>query len=115
MHFTRTIWDTLLIGPTARYVKEKDDYERDRLSLADFVAGARKLLPEIGEGDLQLAYSGLRPKLVPPDEHGMADFVIERDPNVPPIIHLVGIDSPGLTAAPSIARHVAELAGEILG
>jgi glycerol-3-phosphate dehydrogenase len=114
MHFTRTIWNTLLIGPTARYVKEKDDYERDRLSVADFVAGARKLLPEIGEGDLQLAYSGLRPKLVPPDEHGMADFVIERDSNVPAMIHLVGIDSPGLTAAPAIARHVAQLAGEIL-
>jgi glycerol-3-phosphate dehydrogenase len=114
MHFTRTIWDTLLIGPTARYVKEKDDYERDRLSVADFVAGARNLLPEIGESDLQLAYSGLRPKLVPPNEHGMADFVIERDSNVPAMIHLVGIDSPGLTAAPSIARHVAELAGETL-
>ena len=44
----------------------------------------------------------------------MADFVIERDPNVPRMIHLVGIDSPGLTAAPSIALQVAELAGEIL-
>jgi glycerol-3-phosphate dehydrogenase len=114
MHFTRTIWNTLLIGPTARYVKEKDDYERDRLSVEDFVQGGRKLLPEIGKQDLQLAYSGLRPKLVPPEEHGSADFVIQRDSSVAQMIHLVGMESPGLTAAPSVARLVAEMAGEIL-
>lgn len=115
MHLTRTIWDTLLIGPTARYVDGKDNYERDRLAVADFVPGARKLLPEITEDDLQLAYSGLRPKLMGPGEvHGIADFVIERDAKVARMIHLVGIDSPGLTAAPSIALRVAELVGEIL-
>jgi len=114
MHFTKTIWDTVLIGPTARYVKDKDDYERDRLTVADFAEGARKLVPEITEDDLQLAYSGLRPKLVPPDQHGMADFVIERDPRVPQMIHLVGMESPGLTAAPSLARQVAGTVGEIL-
>ena len=115
MHLTRTIWDTLLIGPTARYVDSKDNYERDRLAVSDFVAGARKLLPEITESDLQLAYSGLRPKLAGPgEEQGIADFVIERDAKVPRMIHLVGIDSPGLTAAPSIAMQVSEWVGEIL-
>jgi glycerol-3-phosphate dehydrogenase len=114
MHFTKTIWDTVLIGPTARYVKDRDDYERDRLTVADFAEGARILVPEITESDLQLAYSGLRPKLVPPDQHGMADFVIERDANVPQMIHLVGMESPGLTAAPSVARQVAGMVSEIL-
>jgi glycerol-3-phosphate dehydrogenase len=114
MHFTKTIWDTVLIGPTARYVKEKDDYERDRLTPADFAEGARLLVPEITNDDLQLAYSGLRPKLVPPDQHGMADFVIERDARVPQMIHLVGMESPGLTAAPSVARQVTGMVGEIL-
>jgi glycerol-3-phosphate dehydrogenase len=114
MHFTKTIWDSVLIGPTARYVKDKDDYERDRLTVADFAEGARILVPEITDDDLQLAYSGLRPKLVPPDQHGMADFVIERDAKVPRMIHLVGMESPGLTAAPSVARQVAGMVGEIL-
>jgi len=63
---------------------------------------------------LQLGYSGLRPKLVPPGGHGIADFVITRDPNVPQAIHLVGMESPGLTAAPSIAEHVVGLAAEVL-
>lgn len=114
MHFTKTIWDTVLIGPTARYVKDKDDYERDRLTVSDFAKGARKLVPEIADADLQLAYSGLRPKLVPPYQHGMADFVIERDPKVPQMIHLVGIESPGLTAAPSVARQVSAMVSEVL-
>jgi glycerol-3-phosphate dehydrogenase len=114
MHFTKTIWDTVLIGPTARYVKDKDDYERDRFTVADFAEGAKLLVPEITADDLQLAYSGLRPKLVPPDQHGMADFVIERDAKVPQMIHLVGMESPGLTAAPSVARQVAGMVSEIL-
>jgi L-2-hydroxyglutarate oxidase LhgO len=38
--------------------------------------------------------------------------VITRDPAVPQAIHLVGIESPGLTAAPSIALAVAKMAAE---
>jgi len=71
-------------------------------------------LPEIEEKDLQLGYSGLRPKLVPPTGHGIADFVIVRDPTVPQAIQLVGIESPGLTAAPAIGKYVKQLVAEIL-
>jgi glycerol-3-phosphate dehydrogenase len=116
VHFTKTLWGTVLLGPTAIYVEGKENYERGRLGVADFVQGAKTLLPEVEESDLQLGYSGLRPKLVPPDAtdaHG--DFVIMRDPQVPHAIQLVGIESPGLTSAPSIAEHVSQLAAEILG
>jgi glycerol-3-phosphate dehydrogenase len=115
VHFTKTMWGTLLLGPTARYVSAKNDYERDRLPTAEFARGAQGILPEIQESDLQLAYSGLRPKLVPPGSKGAADFVIERDAAVARMIQLVGIESPGLTAAPSIAERVAELIGEADG
>ncbi len=114
VHFTRTLWDTVLVGPTARYVADKNDYERDRLPIEEFACMGKRLLPELDAADLTLAYSGLRPKLVPPGAKGIADFVIERDPNVPRAIQLIGIESPGLTAAPSIANHVFELAREIL-
>jgi glycerol-3-phosphate dehydrogenase len=114
VHFTKTLWDTVLLGPTATYVDGKDNYERDRLPIADFAQSAQTLLPEVKVSDLQLGYSGLRPKLVPPGSKGVADFVITRDAQVPQAIHLVGIESPGLTAAPSIAEHVAQLVAEVL-
>ncbi len=112
VHFTKTLWGTVLLGPTATYVDGKDNYERERLPIADFAHSAKTLLPEIEERDLQLGYSGLRPKLVPPEGTGIADFVITRDAAVPQAIQLVGIESPGLTAAPSIAEHVAQLVAE---
>jgi len=114
VHFTKTLWGTFLLGPTATYVDSKTDYEKNRLPISDFAHSAKTLLPEIEEKDLQLGYSGLRPKLVPPGGHGIADFVITRDPKVPQAIHLVGIESPGLTAAPAIAEHVSQLATEVL-
>jgi glycerol-3-phosphate dehydrogenase len=115
VHFTKTLWGTFLLGPTATYVEGKDNYEKNRLPIADFAHSAKTLLPEIEEKDLQLGYSGLRPKLVPPGGKGIADFVITRDPTVPQAIHLVGMESPGLTAAPAVAERVAQLVAEVLG
>ena len=114
VHFTKTLWGTVLVGPSATYVDAKDNYERGRLPISDFARSAKELLPEVEEADLQLGYSGLRPKLVAPGTKGQADFVITRDAKVPRAIHLIGIESPGLTAAPSIARHVAQLVAETL-
>jgi len=114
LHFTKTLWNTLLLGPTAKYVDSKENYERDRMGVPEFAADVKHMVPEIEERDLQLAYTGLRPKLVPPDGKGIADFVIEPDREFPQVIQLVGIESPGLTAAPAIAGHVARLVSEVL-
>ena len=114
LHFTKTLWETLLLGPTATYVDGKDNYERGRIAAPEFAADAKTLVPEIQEEDLQLAYTGLRPKLLPRHGKGIADFVIEPDREFPQVIHLVGIESPGLTAAPAIARHVSRFVAAIL-
>jgi L-2-hydroxyglutarate oxidase LhgO len=114
LHFTKTLWSTLLLGPTATYVDGKENYERDRLAIQEFTADAKSLVPEIVESDLQLAYSGLRPKLVPPSSRGIADFVIEPDREFPRVLQLIGIESPGLTSAPAIAQHVTQLVSAIL-
>jgi glycerol-3-phosphate dehydrogenase len=114
VHLTRTLWDTVLVGPTADYVAEKNDYERNRLPIEEFVRRAKSMLPEIEAADMQLAYSGIRAKLVSPGRAGIADFVIARDANVPHAIQLIGIESPGLTSSLAIAEQVATLAAEIL-
>lgn len=114
VHLTRTLWDTVLVGPTADYVADKNDYERNRLPVEEFVRRAKSMLPEIAAADLQLAYSGIRAKLVPPGHAGLADFVIERDAKVPRAIQLIGIESPGLTSSLAIAETVVSLAAEVL-
>jgi glycerol-3-phosphate dehydrogenase len=114
LHFTKTLWGTLLLGPTAKYVDSKENYERERMSIAEFAEDVKKMVPEIEASDLQLAYTGLRPKLAPPSQKGIGDFVIEADCEYPQVIQLIGMESPGLTAAGAIARYVTALVGNIL-
>jgi glycerol-3-phosphate dehydrogenase len=122
VHLTKTVWGTVLVGPTARYIEDKNDYERDREPVEEFARGAKLLLPEIETADLVPAYSGIRAKLTPPPNasagqsngKATADFIIERDPEFPCVVQLMGIESPGLTSAPSIAEHVSELVAQIL-
>jgi len=114
LHLTKTLWGTVLVGPTARYVEDKNDYERDREPVEGFAKNAKIMLPEIEVTDLVAAYSGIRAKLTPPNEHGIADFIITRDPEISNVIQLIGIDSPGLTSAPAIAEQVLGFAEEIL-
>jgi len=122
VHFTKTLWGGVLIGPTARYVDDKNNYERDRESVEEFARDASRLLPGIQASDLVWAHTGIRAKLIPPlgtsttqaSAGGMADFIIQRDPEFPRVVQLIGIDSPGLTSAPSIAEDVRGLVAEIL-
>jgi len=119
-HFTKTLWGSVLVGPTARYVTDKNDYESNREPIEEFARHANVLLPGIEASDLTPAHSGIRAKLVPPPGSkgphpaGMADFIIQRDPEFPSVVQLMGIESPGLTSAASIAEHVADLVNEIL-
>ncbi len=110
VHFTKTTAGALLIGPNARYVKNKDDYESDRTDLRAFYESARRMVPSLKFEDMRLSYTGIRPRLVPEHVHSFADFVIEHDPQWPFVIHLIGIESPGLTSCLSIGAGVCEMA-----
>lgn len=122
LHLTKTLAGNVLLGPTARYIDDKNDYERNRIPVEEFALGAKRLLPEITAADLVPAYSGIRAKLAPPskessaspEKKGITDFIVERDPEFPSVVHLMGIESPGLTSAPAIAEHVSSFVTQIL-
>ncbi|MCI0339176.1 MAG: NAD(P)/FAD-dependent oxidoreductase [Acidobacteria bacterium] len=114
VHFTKNLAGTLLVGPNARYVKMKEDYENDRAELITFYESAVKMVPSLRLEDLRPSYSGLRARLLPEHDHSFADFVIGHDPQWPSVIHCIGIESPGLTSCLSIGASVSQMAREIL-
>jgi L-2-hydroxyglutarate oxidase LhgO len=101
----------LRFGPDAEYLPERrPDYRVDPARRGAFAEAARRLLPEITDEDLEPDISGIRPKLQA--KGGAArDFVISEESarGLPGFVNLLGIESPGLTAAPAIAEHVARL------
>lgn len=94
----------VLVGPTATFVNDKTDYEGGRQPIEYFYGKIKPYFPNIKLEQLSIDYSGIRAKLKDHD-----DFVIERDKRYPNCIHLVGIDSPGLTASLAIAEYVKQL------
>ena len=77
---------------------------------AAFLASGQRLFPWLEPGDLRPDQAGLRPKLSAKDGD-FSDFVIaeESEQGFPGWVTLAGIESPGLTAAPDLARRVADL------
>ncbi|MBN2188557.1 MAG: FAD-dependent oxidoreductase, partial [Chitinispirillaceae bacterium] len=100
---------SMRLGPSAVYVDELN-YDVDAGHRREFFESARTLFPFLEESDLSPDQSGIRPKL---QEAGgpFRDFVIrdEADKGLPGFINLVGIESPGLTSALSIARYIQKL------
>ncbi len=103
MLVTPTVEGTVLLGPSAEDVGDKTDVATTSRGLEHVLESSRTLVPGIREPDVISAYAGLRPAL-PSD-----DFLIEQSERNPAVIHVAGIQSPGLTAAPAIGGYVAEI------
>jgi len=108
IHFSPRPNGRLFVGPNEVAVQDKTDYTSHKTPPGLFVEAVQKFLPALNEQDLRWAYSGIRPRVMT-DGGGKSDFVVSVDREDPPLINLIGIESPGLSAALALARHVAEL------
>jgi L-2-hydroxyglutarate oxidase LhgO len=109
VHATLDLGGRIRFGPDSEYVTEIR-YDVDPAKAADFAAVIRRYLPSVKDEWLQPDYAGIRPKLAGPGET-FRDFVVaeESEAGWPGFVNLIGIESPGLTAAPAIAARVARL------
>jgi L-2-hydroxyglutarate oxidase LhgO len=101
----------LRFGPDAEYLTDRlADYRVEPEKRAAFGEAARRLMPEIRDEDLEPDISGIRAKLQAKGGP-LRDFVIadEAERGLPGFYNLIGIESPGLTAAPAIAEYLAAL------
>lgn len=105
IHLTKTLGDEILIGPSAISCLDKEDYNI-KTPREEFEKGALAMVPDLNPERIYPAYSGNRPKVYYKGELQM-DFVIKKQENGR--IHLLGIESPGLTAAPAIAEFILKM------
>ncbi len=106
IHLTPTVDGNILIGPSNEYIEEREDYAVTRPIINQLCREAQQFLPTISPKYFITNYAGVRAKQTPPSQGGYRDFVIEESPIVPHMINLIGIESPGLTAAQPIAGKV---------
>ncbi|WDE08994.1 NAD(P)/FAD-dependent oxidoreductase [Thalassomonas viridans] len=108
IHATLDMGGQLRFGPDTEYIDELNYAVADNLK-PKFIRQIKRYFPNLSSEKLQPAYSGIRPKLQG-SQDSFKDFVIQNEDihGVSGLINLFGIESPGLTASLSIARHVGE-------
>ena len=97
------IGDIVTVGPKLIPVAHFEDY-RTPTPPADTFLENTAFFPGLNTADLEFHQGGIQARL-----DGYHDFFIKPDRNTNRVIHLLGIDSPGLTAAPAIAKYVGVL------
>jgi len=104
----------LRLGPLFYYVDRISYRVDDTRKKAFLESSMMKALPFIEPSDLEPETSGISAKLQG-EKDGFRDFVIrhEYDRGLHGLINLIGIESPGLTSSPAIARYVSRLVNEI--
>jgi len=107
VHVTLDLGGRARFGPDVEWV-EAIDYRVDPRRAERFYAAIRRYWPGLPAGALEPGYAGIRPKIAGRGEPA-ADFVVQgpRAHGVPGLVHLFGIESPGLTASLALADDAA--------
>lgn len=100
---SRTIEGNLLLGPTADEVPDREDHGTSCEELEALLHRHMPLNAQLRPDQIIAYFAGVR--AVTFEE----DFVVEESRRVANLIHVAGIQSPGLTAAPAIAEDVRDL------
>lgn len=110
IHLTKSLGGSIFVGPNAVYLKSKE--ERVRTPVEEFYNSIVKFLPEVQINDMHYGHVGVRTKLNGPETKAEFDFVIEEYPSS--FLNVMGIESPGFTAAPALAEYVREEIGKMI-
>jgi L-2-hydroxyglutarate oxidase LhgO len=104
VHYTYNLGGDAYAGPNSNWAASKFDYKIQTDS-SIYLKSLQQILDFYSEDDITEGYVGLRPRLFFNGEP-IKDFVIKKALNW---IHLLGIESPGLTSAPAIAEEVLKI------
>ena len=96
----------MTITPFLVEPKHQEDYHTSATP-KDFLNGVNSFFPHVKQRHLQYPQAGISAKLV-----GHKDFLIEFDCAFPQCLHLLGFDSPGLTASLATGLYVRKLLQE---
>lgn len=109
VHITPTIEGNILIGPSAEFIGDAEDKRTTNEMMNTLFKEAEEIIPALPKKAAISAYSGIRCKLASEKSGGWADYRIEESKHTSGLINLLGIESPGLTAAPAIAQEVMKM------
>ena len=98
---TQTVDNNILLGPTAEEQPDGNT-QTSAKGLAFVIEKARQMTKNPPLFNTITSFAGVRAYS---DKH---DFIIEESKNAKGVIHCAGIESPGLTASPAIAKYVVE-------
>jgi L-2-hydroxyglutarate oxidase LhgO len=106
VHVTLDLAGRMRFGPDVEWI-ERENYDVDGARATAFYQYIREYWPRLPDHSLMPDYAGIRPKLTGPGETA-ADFLIDAPAQhgLERIVHLFGIESPGLTSALSLAEGI---------
>lgn len=111
-HATPTVDGNVLVGPNSFNVDDGEDYSVSQKGMDGLQESGARMFKHMKRDFYIRTFAGARPKRIDPATGEIQDFLIECRDDVPGVINLVGIESPGLTSALPIARRVVRLLSE---